>query len=210
MNRINILMRDKLYKKIYDIMEKQIQDEKEFDQIKKNIAIKFNYMIKFNEAFKNLKKHDLIETFEMLVNTLKRIYKLKNPVIRPMLPKKIAENKNECNETEIIISTLEDFIDKTDDHTFTVTDVKKGSTSDKEIKIINAKGKVSIKIITLDETNCVSREGFDIIDSFETLQNHFKTKQNPNPRFKLQSNPDTEISSLDEFFKTIEDTFLVD
>jgi hypothetical protein len=230
MNRTNILMKDKLCKKIYDIMEKKIPDEEEFGQIKKNIAkladpknlrpnhkiitIKYHssesrYIIKLNDTFKNPEEYDLIETFEMLVNKLKRKYKLTNPVIRPMLPKTTGNSENECKEEEIIISTLEDFIDKTDDHTFTVTDEKKGSTSDKEIKIINAKGKVSIKIITLDETNCVSDEGFDIIDSFETLQNHFKTKQNPNPRFKLQSNPDTEILSLEEFFKTIEDTFLV-
>jgi GTP-binding protein EngB required for normal cell division len=147
MNRTNILMKDKLCKTIYDIMEKQIPDEEEFVPIKNNIAelanskylrpnhkiisIKYDssesrYIIKFNDTFKNPEEHDLIETFETLVNKLKRIYKLTNPVIRPMLPKTTGNSENKCKEEEIIISTLEDFIDKTDDHTFTVTDEKKG------------------------------------------------------------------------------------
>jgi hypothetical protein len=49
----------------------------------------------------------------MLVDKLIYTYGLKNPVIRPMLPKTLGNNKNECKEEKIIISKLEDFIDKT-------------------------------------------------------------------------------------------------
>jgi hypothetical protein len=100
MNRTNIIMKDKLCKKIYDIMVKQIPDEEEFNQIKKNIAkladpincrpnhkiisIKYHsseskYIIKFNDTFRNPEQHDLIETFEMLVDNLIYTYGLKNP-----------------------------------------------------------------------------------------------------------------------------------
>ena len=78
----------------------------------------------------------------------------------------------------------------------------------KRIIIKNENEKKWIRILSLDKSSYNLKETC-IINSFDELQNEFKTRQNPLPKFVLESKKKEKISSIEEFFNTNEDTFIV-
>ena len=163
----------------------------------KNLVLK--YFLRFDEiSISKTEGFDTINSFKELIGDLKK-YGFKNPVIRANL------------DGDIMISSMEDF-KKTDYHTFTVDDriISLDGSKHKKIKIETKNGENKwFLIITLDKANCESIDGYNIIDSFECLEDQFYSRSKPTPSFILKSNRNIKISSLEDFFIKGEDTFFV-
>ena len=165
----------------------------------KNKNMTFKYCLQFSEtSILKIDGFDTINSFKELIENLKE-NGFKNPVIRAHLGE------------DIIISSMIDF-KKIDYHTFKVENKKSNydDSKHKKIKIETENGEDHrFLIITLDKPNCESIQGVNKIDSFECLEDQFYSRRKPNPSFILKSDRNTKISTLEDFFKTEEDTFLV-
>ena len=163
----------------------------------KNLILK--YFLRFDEiSISKTDGFDTINSFEEIIEDLKK-HGFKSPEIRANL------------DGDIMISSMED-CKKTYYHTFTVDDRKVSwdGLKHKKIKIETENGEDHrFLIITLDKPNCESIQGVNKIDSFECLEDQFYSRRKPNPSFILKSDRNTKISTLEDFFKTEEDTFLV-
>ena len=61
----------------------------------------------------------------------------------------------------------------------------------------------------IKELNASDEEEFDIIDSFEVFVEEFRSGKLKHPVFKLKSNPNVIMKSIDDFLKNDDHTFIV-
>ena len=214
---ISICTHEKVYETFYGIIlnkipnrEKYIETKREIENKRKNNKPKHKFIwIRYKNAnhknLLNFDKNDIIEkngytpidSFKTIVKDFKD-HGLKNPVIRSNF------------ENDFLISSMEHFVTSRY-HTFKVFDEKKIDLNNKRIKIETEEGKnKGCKKLTLDKNTCDSSDDdCEIIDSLENLEDQFFGRNKKNPKFVPKSNRNQVIATLEDFFKTDEDTFVV-
>ena len=78
-----------------------------------------------------------------------------------------------------------------------------------KITIKNENGKKWIRILSLDKKIDFNLNEMGLIYSFEKLVDDFKTLKDLLPKLVVESNKKMQMSSIEEFFKTNDDTFIV-
>ena len=158
-----------------------------------------NLLIRLERKIEVLEGYIAVDSFESLKQQLKHDFEIRNPVIRP------------TGNEEVTILSMEDFFDKTNQHIFTVIDAKiENSETFKAIKIQSENGrKFWEKFIILDNKN-YGVEVEEVVNSLEDLVIEFKIVQKyKKPMFVHASNKDITIHSLEDFFTTEENIFVV-